>query len=59
MWQQAPLTGVGLFSDLSYPNNPITKAADLFHYYIIDNNGIATLIYFGLQGLLTTYFFCY
>jgi hypothetical protein len=57
MLQNAPLTGIGLFSDTNYPNNPVTIAAEQYHYYIVDTNGITTLVYFGLQGFLLLAFF--
>ncbi|MDH5523369.1 MAG: hypothetical protein OEY01_05185 [Desulfobulbaceae bacterium] len=55
----APLTGIGIFSFTNYPNNPVTMAADRFSYYLVDTNGITTLVYFGLQGLLLLIFFVY
>lgn len=57
MMENAPLTGVGLFSDTNYPNNPVTIAIEQFHYFISDINGISTLIHFGVQGLLLVAFF--
>ncbi len=57
MLQNTPLTGVGRFSNTNYPNNPVTIAGALNHYFIIDVNGIATIVFFGLLGLLLlTYF---
>lgn len=57
MLDNALLTGVGIFSDTNYPNNPVTQGATLYHYYLIDNNGITTVIHFGLQGLIVLVFF--
>lgn len=57
MLKNSPLTGVGIFSSTSYPNNPITKAAETFHYYIVDTMGISTIVNFGFQGLLLLVFF--
>ena len=57
LFKDAPLTGVGVFSDRYYPNNPITRAADLFHYYIVDINAVTTLVHFGIQGLVLLVFF--
>ncbi|MFH2124853.1 MAG: O-antigen ligase family protein [Pseudomonadota bacterium] len=57
MLDNAPLTGVGIFSFTNFPNNPVTQAAEHYHYYIVDTNGITTLVYFGLQGALLLAFF--
>ncbi|MHB8808046.1 MAG: hypothetical protein ACYC59_10765 [Anaerolineaceae bacterium] len=57
MMQTAPLTGIGIFSSTNYPNNPVTIASEKFRYFVVDTNGITTLVYFGLQGLLLLAFF--
>lgn len=55
--QNAPITGIGLFSSTNYPGNPITIAGDLYNYYVADINGFGTIIYFGLQGVFLLSFF--
>lgn len=57
MLQNAPLTGIGIFSDTNFPNNPVTIAAKLNSYYLVDNNGLTTFIFFGFQGVLLLLFF--
>ena len=55
--QNAPLTGIGIFSDTNYPINPVTIAADQLKYFLVDVNSISTMVCFGLQGLLLLVFF--
>lgn len=55
--ENAPLTGIGIFSGTNYPNNPVTFAAEMYHYLPVDINGLTTIIFFGLQGLILLAFF--
>ena len=57
MLQNSPLVGIGVFSSTNYPDNPETRAENLYYYNIIDINAIATIVYFGLQGVLLLAFF--
>jgi len=57
MLKNAPFTGIGIFSSTNYPNNPVTIAAERYHYFPIDINALTTLIYFGLQGLILLIYF--
>lgn len=59
MSENSPVTGVGFFSDTKFPNNPITRAASLYQYYIVDTNGISTLIHFGIIGSAVLIFFIF
>lgn len=52
MLNNAPFTGIGVFSSTNYPNNPVTLSSEKYHYYPVDINGLTTLIYFGMQGLI-------
>jgi len=57
MLKNVPFTGIGIFSSTNYPNNPVTIAAERYHYFPIDINALTTLIYFGLQGLILLLYF--
>lgn len=48
---KSPIVGVGLFSHNNYPNNPIFLLSTVYNYHLIDVNGIATLILFGIPGV--------
>ena len=55
----SPLTGVGLFSSTEFIYNPVTTAAVTFKYYLIDINGVSTIVMLGLNGLLFLVYFNY
>ncbi len=50
--ENSPILGCGIFSEINYPNNPITIPGEIFNYYQVDINGISTYIQFGILGLI-------
>ncbi len=60
LWlDRAPITGVGVFSDTKFPNNPVTIASALRGYNYIDINGFTTILFFGVGGIVLLCCFLY
>lgn len=49
--EASPILGLGLFSDIYYPNNPLTIAAEESAYFLGDINGFSTFVNFGVLGV--------
>jgi hypothetical protein len=56
---RSPVVGVGLFSNDIFPDNPLVTLSERYHYYLVDVNGLATLVRFGLPGIILLCFFIY
>lgn len=57
--ERSPVVGVGLFSDDRFPDNPIAILSEGYNYHLVDVNGLATLIRFGIPGVFLLGFFLY
>ena len=57
--EHSPFLGIGKFSSEFFPNNPITFAAERYHYYPVDIRGITTYLYFGVPGVMLLVYLVY
>ena len=56
---RSPVVGVGLFSNDIFPYNPLVTLSERYRYYLVDVNGLATLVRFGIPGIILLCFFIY
>ncbi len=55
----SPFLGLGFFSDINYPDNPVSYAAERFSYFPVAINGATTYIFFGVPGLIFLVYLTY